>query len=182
MSRLATSRLVLRPFRPSDRPALAATHRDGETMRYFASGVATSDAEAARRAGEQIALYNDHWSEHGFGIWALEDKPDGALVGRVGLRWIAELDEVELLYLITRSRWGEGFAAEAGAAALAFGFRRIGLAEIIALAMPANRASLRVMAKLGMRYRRRQRVWQTDLVRYAIDHAGFLAANPPVAP
>jgi RimJ/RimL family protein N-acetyltransferase len=181
MIRSATDRLLLRPFRPTDLPALAAIHRDGDTMRHFGSGVATGDAEAARRAGEQIALYNEHWAEHGFGIWALEDRTDGAFLGRVGLRWIAELDAVELLYLIIRPRWGEGFAAEAGAAALAFGFQRIGLGEIIALAMPANRASLRVMEKLGMGYRCRQRVWQTDLIRCAIDRADFLAANPPAA-
>ncbi len=178
MTRLTTERLALRAFRPADLPALAAIHLDRETMRHFTSGVATSEAQAARRAGEQIALYNDHWSEHGFGVWALEDKLDGAFVGRVGLRWLAELDAVELLYLITRPRWGEGLAAEAGAAALAFGFRQIGLGEIIALAMPANRASRRVMEKLEMRYQRRQRIWQAELVCYAIDRAGFLAANP----
>ena len=46
--------------------------------------------------------------------------------------------------------WGRGFATEGAKAALAFGFERLGLAEIVSFTVPGNQRSRRVMEKLGM--------------------------------
>lgn len=174
MTELLTSRLRLRRFRAADGPALAAAHLDAETMRYFPYGAARTEAEALARAEAQIAAYNAHWSARGYGVWALENRADGGFVGRVGLRWLEELGEVELLYLIVRARWRQGLASEAAARTLASGFDEAGLDRIVALAMPANLASRRVMEKVGMRCRDRVRIWGLELVRYAVARAGAI--------
>ena len=46
--------------------------------------------------------------------------------------------------------WGHGYATEAARAALDNGFGELGLDEIVALTVPANRRSRRVMERLGM--------------------------------
>ena len=173
MTTLLTERLKLRPFRASDAPALAAAHMDAETMRYFGYGVAASEAEAMERAETRIADYGEHWAERGYGTWALEDRADASFVGRCGLRYIDELGETELLYLIVRPRWRQGLASEASARALAFGFETCGLDEIVALAMPENIGSRRVMEKAGMRYADELRLWDIDLVRYRLRRDEF---------
>ena len=79
-----------------------------------------------------------------------------------------EVEETEILYAYSRSSWGRGLATEAGRAALAFGFEETPLQRIIAYAVPDNVASTRVMEKLGMELEGKDRLWDLDLVRYAI--------------
>jgi len=50
-----------------------------------------------------------------------------------------------------RSRWGQGLGHRAGAAALSFGFRELGLEEIWSEAYDANARSVRILQRLGMR-------------------------------
>jgi RimJ/RimL family protein N-acetyltransferase len=93
-----------------------------------------------------------HWEEHGFGPWALVEQDGGALVGRGGLRW-TELGEgwvVELPWAVASRHWNRGFATEAATAAVGWA-GRLGMAEVVALIVPANVASRRVAEKAGMR-------------------------------
>jgi ribosomal-protein-alanine N-acetyltransferase len=176
---LRTERLLMRPFCEADVEPLARVHLDAETMRYFPYGASPDIDEARARAAKQIAAYAAHWAEWGYGIWALEDRADGGFVGRMGLRFVDELGEAEILYLVVRERWGQGLAAEAGHRAFAFGFETAGLDRIVALAMPANAASRRIMEKLGMRREADRTVWGHDLVYYAIRRRDFEATPLP---
>jgi ribosomal-protein-alanine N-acetyltransferase len=110
----------------------------------------------------------DHWDRRGYGVWVLGDLATEAFVGHCGLRYLDEIQDTEILYALTRSYWGRGLATEAAGAALRFGFDRAGLDRIIALAVPENTASLRVMDKVGMRYERDAFVFGMDLVQYAV--------------
>lgn len=74
------------------------------------------------------------------------------MIGFCGLRPIGESADVEILYGIAPRLWGQGLATEAARAVLDFGFRAAGLSRIYAGADPPNRASFRVIEKLGMRY------------------------------
>ncbi len=92
-----------------------------------------------------------HWSDHGFGPWAVLDDASSEYLGRVGLRYtVVEAEElVELAWTIDPDRHGEGLATEAARAGLALA-REIGLAEVIALALPSNYASRAVAEKIGL--------------------------------
>lgn len=158
-----------------DRTAIAELHTDRLRLRAFDDG----DAADVRRlagafeiadmtqtvphpypegAAEQwIAGLAPAWAD-GTGIaWAITTKAQGELVGAIGLRLTPEHAMAELGYWIGVPHWGRGYATEAGAAVLAFGFARLGLNRIQARHLVRNPASGRVMAKLGMRHEGRLR-------------------------
>jgi ribosomal-protein-alanine N-acetyltransferase len=57
-------------------------------------------------------------------------------------------------WTVAGDRWGEGFATELGAASVRHGFEVLGLGDIVAYTLPENRASVRVMEKLGFAFER----------------------------
>lgn len=146
---LRTTRLRLRGWRESDREPFAAQNADAETMRFL-GGVLTrgeSDAYFDRAIG--------NWAEDGCGKWILEEATTGAFVGALGLqrpRFEADFTPaVEIAWRLARAHWGRGYATEAARAAVAWGFETLNLSEIIAMTVPDNWPSRRVMERLGMR-------------------------------
>ena len=146
--RLVTDRLVLRGFEDRDRAAHAAMNADPEVMRHFPAPL---DAAASDAVFERIGA---HWVEHGFGLWAVERRDDGAFLGFTGLTRpsfeASFTPAVEVGWRLARAAWGHGYATEAARAALRFGFEAIGLEEIVSFTVPANERSRRVMERIGM--------------------------------
>jgi RimJ/RimL family protein N-acetyltransferase len=145
---IRTERLLLRKWRPADRAPFAALNADPRVMKYFPSVLSPEESDAVV---DRIAM---HWEEHGFGVWVVE-VPDGApFIGCVGLlvpRFEAHFTPcVEILWRLAAQYWNQGYATEAARAALQFGFERLNLSEIVALTIPANTPSRRVMEKIGM--------------------------------
>jgi len=85
---------------------------------------------------------------------AVDDKTTGTFIGQCGLRPVAEGagPEIDLAYHYTRASWHKGYATEAAVAVLAHGLRPVGLDTIMAVVVPGNVGSWRVMEKAGMRY------------------------------
>jgi ribosomal-protein-alanine N-acetyltransferase len=110
-----------------------------------------------------------HWTEHGYGLWVVEGRESGDFLGHCGLRFVDELAEVEVLYALAADSWGRGYATEAGAAAVRFGFEEAGLERILGLAFPENLASRRVMEKIGMRFEGERHAFGVDLVQYGLE-------------
>jgi RimJ/RimL family protein N-acetyltransferase len=162
---LRTERLLLRAIQPGD---VDAYHRrlfaDPEVMRFLPGG----EPLPRERLDGVVERSSDHWAQHGYGIWVVCDGTDGEILGQCGLRYVDEVDETELLYAYSHGIWGKGIGTEAAAAALAFGFDRTPLDRIVAFAVPENRASTRIMEKVGMRPEAEAHLWDLDLVRYAI--------------
>jgi ribosomal-protein-alanine N-acetyltransferase len=96
----------------------------------------------------------EHWERYGFGLWLARDRETGALVGRGGLQYTyaAGLNDVEAAWAIVPERWGEGLATELAHAAVEVGFDALELPWIVALTLPDNLASRRVMEKSGFAY------------------------------
>ena len=144
----ATQRLVLRSWQDADRQPFADLSADPEVMRYLIP-LATRAASDAWIDRQQA-----HLERHGFCMWAVSPAGSAAFIGCVGLlqvRYDAHfVPAVEVGWRLARAYWGQGFAPEAAAAALAFGFHVVGLREIVANTVPANTNSQRVMTKLGM--------------------------------
>ncbi|HEX9496270.1 MAG TPA: GNAT family N-acetyltransferase [Candidatus Limnocylindria bacterium] len=147
--RLETDRLVIRSFQPSDAAGMLAVFGDPEVRRYLPSfpdpTLQTMEASVARR----MAMERDH----GHGLWAVERKDTGELIGDCGLMLVEGTGpEVEIAYHYRRSAWNTGYGTEAAVACLAHGFGPIGLERIIAICYPENVGSWRVMEKAGMTY------------------------------
>ncbi|MCO8273211.1 GNAT family N-acetyltransferase [Actinoplanes sp. TRM 88003] len=147
---LTTERLVLRGWRDDDLDGLAAINADPEVMRYILDGAVRDREQSA--AGLQ-KMRRD-WDSQGFGLFAVERQ--GELIGWAGLAVPAFLPEVlpavEIGWRLGRPFWGYGYATEAAAAALAFGFEAAGLDRVISIRHVENVRSARVMEKLGMAY------------------------------
>lgn len=143
---LDTARLRLRRWQGHDLDAFAAMCADAQAMRHIGEGrpLSREEAETAFQALE------GHWQLHGFGLWAVVEQDTDALVGRVGLWHPPGWCDVELAWLVDRSRWGRGYGTEAARAALAYGFDRHGLDRVISLVPVGHAASERVASRLGM--------------------------------
>jgi len=163
-------RLSLRFLSPDDAPALYRSVGDPAVMRFWAPGPDGDIAETARR----IADINEHWSEHGFGDWAVVGKPDGGVIGFAGLHHIAEMDHVNVGYVLERGRWRQGLGSELCRLVLAYGFRTLDLPEIVAVIDPRNVASIALVEKYGLCLRSRLTWSGRERVMYAITQEKWL--------
>jgi RimJ/RimL family protein N-acetyltransferase len=145
---IETERLWLRGWRDEDREPFATLNADPDVMEHLTSVLSRA---ASDRLVDAIV---DGWAEHGFGLWAVELRRDGRLVGFTGLsRPSFEAPftpAVEVGWRLARDAWGHGYATEAARAALAYGFETVGLDEIVSFTVPSNARSRRVMERLGM--------------------------------
>jgi ribosomal-protein-alanine N-acetyltransferase len=73
-------------------------------------------------------------------------------IGWAGLAYLPEFDEIDLGYRFLPNYWGKGFATEVSHAILTYGFDKLALEQIIAIAMKGNTASISVMEKVGMEF------------------------------
>ena len=89
-----------------------------------------------------------------FGHWAVEVPGRADFIGYVGLS-VPQFEAhftpcVEIGWRLARDHWGSGYASEAARAALDFGFRNLGLDQIVSFTVPGNWRSRRVMERIGM--------------------------------
>ncbi len=209
---LATQRLILRPWRESDRPAFARLNADPAVMEFFprcwshdesdatairiqnvieqrgwgfwavevkstdvgvrgTQDATASSAPGAARVpdtsahGASLAHVPDT-SAHGIdvaspdarvggGAHLLDDSSCGApFIGFVGLSVPSFTSHftpcVEIGWRIAKEYWGNGYASEAAAASLHFGFEKLKLQQIVAFTVPTNKRSIAVMERIGM--------------------------------
>jgi RimJ/RimL family protein N-acetyltransferase len=145
---LDTDRLYLRQWIEADKAPFAMLNADERVMKYFPSILdrATSDAMVDR---VQTGIIDRGW-----GLWAVELKEDKQFIGFVGLSIpSAELPFspcVEVGWRLAFPYWGKGYASEAARCALAFGFDRLCLSEIVSFTAIENQRSRAVMERLGM--------------------------------
>jgi RimJ/RimL family protein N-acetyltransferase len=142
---LETERTIMRAWRPEDLDAVAAWTSDPEVMR-FVGGVQTRHG-----AWRSLATYLGHWQLRGYGLWAVQRRSDGQLIGRVGL-WNPEgWPGIEVGWTFARGAWGQGYATECGAASLAWAWENLpDLERILSVIDPDNWPSRRVAERLGM--------------------------------
>ncbi|MEO5931485.1 MAG: GNAT family N-acetyltransferase [Candidatus Kapaibacterium sp.] len=159
-----TDRILLRAFAPDDLDDLAPILADPDVVRHLAGGKPFTREQVAGAIGR----INAYWEKHGFGLMALVPKESGRVAGWCGLTLLDTTPEIELVYMLAKSEWGKGLAAEAARGMLRLGFGKIGLERIVAVARHENPASYRVMEKIGMRYERDARFYDLDMVYYSI--------------
>lgn len=145
---IETPRLFLRPWRDSDLPAFAAMNADERVMEFFPKRLERAESDAVAAAIRQ------RMEQRGFGFWAVEAPGLADFIGFVGLS-VPMFEShftpcVEIGWRLAFAHWGHGYATEAARAALAFGFERLGLEEIVSFTVPKNAPSRHVMEKLGM--------------------------------
>jgi RimJ/RimL family protein N-acetyltransferase len=166
---LRTERLRLRGWRAEDAEAMATIYADPAVVQFLRP----LDLEGTR---QQIARFTDHWVARHFGLWAVEERTSGRLIGRIGLSyhedWTASAHDAEVGWALARDVWGRGLATEGGAAALRYGFKVHKMRRIISIAHRDNVASQRVMQKLGMHFEGNTEWRGQPVTSYVIEHGG----------
>ncbi len=140
-----TERLEHRAMIASDAEAFFALNSHPEVMRYTGEPPLASIDEAR----DAIVRYQDFESV-GYGRWACILKETGEMIGFSGLKYLPELDCVDVGFRFLPQYWGKGLGTEACAASLTFGFDVLELEEIIGLVLEDNAASIRVLEKCAM--------------------------------
>jgi RimJ/RimL family protein N-acetyltransferase len=164
MITLETERLRLRMFRDDDLDAYARIVANPEVMRYLGDGQPLDRPNAWR----QMAWILGHWALRGYGLWAVEERATGALIGRIGFINPEGWPGFELGWALGREHWGKGYATEGARRALAYGFDEMRRDHVISLIYPDNVASVRVAARLGEKLEGRTRLYGREVLIYGI--------------
>ncbi|MEF2073554.1 GNAT family N-acetyltransferase [Consotaella aegiceratis] len=144
---LVSDRLIIRPWEERDRPRFHEMNSDETVMRFF---------PFRRNRDESDALMdrlNERFTAHAMTFFALERRDTSEVIGFTGLSPVGtELPfgpAVEIGWRLMPSAWGQGFATEAAAACLDYGFDELGLSEIVSFCVESNVKSAAVMLRLG---------------------------------
>ncbi|MFD2205202.1 GNAT family N-acetyltransferase [Kiloniella antarctica] len=137
-----TERLRIRQYRLTDLVETLRMSQDPILRKWTLSGVFND---------EEHKEYVSKSSSDSPKDFILEDKLTGAIVGEMTFHlWTAERTW-EIGWLVLPSCQGLGYASEAAKKLIEIGFGTMELHRIIAKATPENKASCRVMEKVGMR-------------------------------
>src|SRR5262245_49629952 len=146
---LSSNRICLRQWRDEDRGAFAAMNADARVMEFFPARLRRLESDA------MLDRIQEHFDEHGFGLWAIEVRDLAPFIGFAGLavpRFTAHFTPcVEVGWRLAFEYWRHGYATEAARLALGYGFGILALSEIVSFTSAKNRRSRAVMQRLGMR-------------------------------
>jgi RimJ/RimL family protein N-acetyltransferase len=141
---IETPRLLLRTFRRSDLPVYAALNADPEVMRYLGGVMSSADSD------DIAAWAQETYASQRMGLLAIERRADGVFLGMCGLHHVTWYTDIEIGWRLAREHWGNGYATEAAAAWLEYGFGTLTLPRVISIADVPNSRSIAVMERLGM--------------------------------
>lgn len=129
---------------------MTAVLGDPDVGRYVGGDDLNDETIAA-----QTAMFSDEWTKRGYGQSAAILRGTNEFVGRIGLHYWPQWDDVELGYVLKRSAQGTGLAAEGAAAWINWAESASGIDSIIANIDPRNVASIGLAKKLGFVFERR---------------------------
>ncbi|ATL65594.1 GNAT family N-acetyltransferase [Nocardia terpenica] len=157
-----TDRLILRPLTSGDIDSFVALHTDPKVSRFL-------DSYPRERAIQRLADVERQWEQRGYGLFAILLKDTGEFVGRCGLNYWEQFEEVEAAWVLVPAVWGRGYATEAAQACLTWGFGTLDVDYITAMIRTGNDQSVRVAERLGFTPRRQEIFADHPVTVYAID-------------
>jgi RimJ/RimL family protein N-acetyltransferase len=161
---LETERLFIRKFTPEDLPRLIELRSDPEVYKYL-GGTKMQNPESLKK---RLRFYIGCYEKFGFGMCAMIWKASREMIGWSGLQSLEDTGEIEVGYGMAKDFWGKGIGFECAKAWIDYGFEKVGLERIVAVAQPENVGSWRIMEKLGMRYEKNEEHYGLDCALYAL--------------
>jgi [ribosomal protein S5]-alanine N-acetyltransferase len=146
---LQTERLVLRRFVPEDAEFILSLVNQPSFLR-FVGDKGVRDLDGAReylRNGPQAS-----YEQNGYGLYLVLLRETGASLGMTGLVKRDWLDHPDIGFSFLPEYWSRGYAFESTRAVLAQARQTLGLERFYAIVSPDNRASIRLLEKLGFQY------------------------------
>ncbi|MBT8326222.1 MAG: GNAT family N-acetyltransferase [Bacteroidia bacterium] len=145
---IETKRLLIKQITLDYKEEMYKLHSNPLVQKYTGEPLVESMEEMEEGIKSRIIDHN----KYGFARWATILKSEMQFVGWAGLAYLPEFDEIDLGYRFFPEYWGLGIATEASHAILEYGFNKLKLKKIIAIALKENKASIRVMEKVGMEF------------------------------
>ena len=142
---LETERLIFQDWNATDLEPLHSLCADPSVMQFVGDGEPWSRA----RTDQFVATAREMSQTLGYCRWPVIDKACSAVIGFCG--FVPASDGAEIGWRLAKEYWGRGLATEAARAVLKHGFESLGFQRIIATVQSPNRASMRVVEKLGMK-------------------------------
>ncbi|HVF21429.1 MAG TPA: GNAT family N-acetyltransferase [Pyrinomonadaceae bacterium] len=163
MTLLETERLILRELTLDDAPFILTLLNDPSFLRYI-NDKNVRNLEDARQymLNGPMASY----ARNGFGLYLVELKDTAVPIGLCGLLKREELPDPDIGFAFLPDYWGKGFALESAIAVMNDARERLGRKRVLAIVMPDNYASIKLLEKLGMRFERDK----DDVKVFAIDY------------
>lgn len=146
--KLETDRLIVRDFTPEDFTLLHKILSDAETMKHYPHPFQPEETR------NWIQRNMNRYANDGFGLWAVELKETGELIGDCGITMQNIHGNLvpEIGYHINRNHQKQGYATEAAAACMKYAFEELGFEKIYSYMKYTNKASARVAVKNGMQF------------------------------
>jgi RimJ/RimL family protein N-acetyltransferase len=164
---LQTARLSLRHFNRADAPFVFELLNEPSWLQYIGDkGIKTlGDAERYIEEGP-VAMYE----RLGFGLYLVELTKGGDSVGMCGLIKRDTLETVDLGFAFLSRFWGYGYAYESATAVMAYAKMTLGIGRLLAITVPNNEASSKLLRKLGFTFERSLSAAgaDQDLILYSI--------------
>ncbi|MEM6380537.1 MAG: GNAT family N-acetyltransferase [Bacteroidota bacterium] len=163
---LETERLLLRPPTKADLQDNYLLSSDPEVMRFITPGRTQTVQEARQDLYKRIKL-----SRGAYGYWVVEEKQSGLFIGWIVLKELDRID-FELGFRLHKTKWGHGFATEAGKRVITYAFEVLNLNRVKAVVMPKNEASRKTLEKIGFQLTSFGRYYNAHCAVYEINSAG----------
>ena len=163
----STERLAAFKVTADDLEKFVIMHSDNDVMATL-GGLRTTE-----QTQENLDWNLRQWRENGFGLWMFYLKDTNEWVGRGGLRRVdvGGHEEIELGYALMPQFWNQGLATEISKACIEIAFEVIRLENIVSFTLTTNKASQRVMEKVGFQYER-------DIIHAELPHVLYRMKNP----
>lgn len=148
-----SERLILRELVPEDVDGMFELDSDPEVHKFLGNKPLISREQSAK----VITFVRQQYQEHGIGRWAVVDRKTKNFVGWAGLKFVTELNNnhqnyYDIGYRLIRKYWSKGIATEAAFLTLDYAFNTMQLQQVYAAADANNKASIKVLEKIGMQF------------------------------
>lgn len=169
---LETERLYLREFVAEDAEMIFRLNSDADVMRYMPAHARASVSPSA--SADMVQHCMEYYLRRpGFGVWPTVLKDGGDCIGWTCLKNLDDTEEMEIGYRYFPQFWGRGLCTEICTALVRHGFEALNLDRVVGITHPENRASQRVLTKLGLQYERDAHYYGTDVLYYALQRQDF---------
>ena len=161
---LETERLILRQFTQDDADNLFELNSDPHVVRFTPDAGQPIDYSIIQT--QLLPKYFTYYEKYaGYGVWAAIEKSSQQFIGWFYFRPVvyasyfnsalADASDIELGYRLRKIAWGKGYATEGSKALILKGFSELGTQRVVAVALAANVASMRVMEKVGLKFEKK---------------------------
>lgn len=188
---LVTKRLILRQFTENDADNLFELDSDRNVIRFVNLGIIKGgnpiDIDYETIINKTLPRFISYYQKYeGYGFWAAIEKLSNQFIGWFQFRPALDSqfnvnsglyndNDIELGYRLRQTAWGKGYATEASRALILKGFCELGTQRVVSSAISANKASIRVMEKAGLKFELQfiHPEIEPEVVKYSLDKNEF---------